>query len=109
MTLVSFSTTTIILILLAAGGYSLATIGMKLGSVSLGVAAVTLMALGLVLAAAAEVVILRTADLGIVYISILAIETLIVLSFAAFIGEGLNLRQISGAAVVVAGLAIVSH
>lgn len=97
------------LILLAALGYSGATIGMKMGSSAVTVLAIVVMAAGFVLAAVSEVIILRSADLGIVYISIIGVETLIVLTYAWSIGEGLNLRQLGGAGLVLAGLAVVSH
>jgi small multidrug resistance pump len=97
------------LILIAALGYSIATVGMKIGSTGLTVTAVLLMAGGLFAAAAAEVVILKSADLGIVFITIIGIETLIVLTYAAMIGEGLDLRQLGGAGMVLAGIAVVSH
>lgn len=100
---------TVSLLLIAAFGYSIATMGMKIGSTGLTFLAIALMAIGFLAAAASEIVILRTADLGIVYITIIGIETLIVLSYAAMIGEGLDLRQMTGAGLVMAGIAIVSH
>lgn len=104
-----FQTGTFGLLLIAALGYSIATVGMKMGSTGLTFTAIALMAGGLFAAAAAEVVILKSADLGIVFITIIGIETLIVLTYAAMIGEGLDLRQLTGAGMVLAGIAVVSH
>ncbi len=104
-----FQTGTLGLILVASLGYTAATVGMKMGSTSLTFAAVLLMAGGLFAAAAAEVIILKSADLGIVFITIIGIETLLVLTYAAMIGEGLDLRQLTGAGMVLAGIAVVSH
>jgi small multidrug resistance pump len=68
------------LLLHAAFGYSIATMGMKIGSTGLTILAIVLMTGGFLAAAASEIIIPRTADLGIVYITIIGIETVIVLS-----------------------------
>ncbi|ARE82603.1 conserved membrane hypothetical protein [Roseovarius sp. EC-HK134] len=99
----------IFLIVLSALGYSIATIGLKMGSSTISLAAIGLVALGFGAAALCEIEILRHVDLGVVYISIIGLETLIVLSYAWFIGEALSVRQIGGATMVLAGLAVVSH
>lgn len=99
----------ILLITVSALGYAIATIGLKMGSTTLSFTALGLIALGFGAAALSEIEILRHVDLGIVYISIIGLETLIVLSYAWYIGEALSLRQIGGATMVLAGLAVVSH
>jgi len=106
--MVLFSFNSIAFILLAAGGYFLATIGMKSGSHMMGGVAFALIVAGLVTAALAEITILRRADLGVIYIAIIGVETLLVLTYVALIGEGLSLRQLSGAGLVLVGLAVVS-
>ncbi|GGL51360.1 hypothetical protein [Wenxinia marina] len=103
----AFSLQTLGLALLAACGYALATIGMKLGSGAMTALAVVLIAGGLIAAALTEVRILRQADLGVVYLVILVVETLIVLCVAWWLGEGLTPRQLGGAAVLVLGLTLV--
>lgn len=90
-------------------GYVVATIGMQLGSSAVTSFAVILMAGGFFAAAASEIVILRTADLGIVYVTITAIETLAILVYAGMIGEGLDFRQMTGAGLVLAGVVLVSQ
>lgn len=99
----------ILLIGLAAFGYAVATIGLKMGATTLCLSALGLIALGFGAAILSEVEILRHVDLGIVYISIIGLETLIVLSYAWYIGEALSLRQLGGATMVLAGLVVVSH
>lgn len=98
----------VLLVAASALGYAVATIGMKLASSSLTVVAIGLVVLGFVAATLAEVSLLRKADLGVIYITIVGAETLLVLSFAALIGEGPDLRTMAGAGLVVAGIALVS-
>ena len=96
------------LVVLTAIGYSVATFGMKsaaMGGVSWWMA---LCLGGFALALAAEVSLLRRSDLPIVYISIIAAETLMVLGYGFWIGEGLTLKQCIGAALVMAGLVAVT-
>lgn len=97
------------LILVSAVGYAVATLGMKLASASFSVMAVTVITVGFLAAALAEISLLRKADLGVVYIMIIGVETLLVLGIATAIGEGLDLRRLLGAAFVLIGLALVSH
>lgn len=96
------------LVAVAALGYAIATVGMKLASNTVTVFAVGIVVLGFVAATLAEISLLRKADLGVIYITIIGAETLFVLSFAALIGEGPDLRTLTGAVFVVAGIAIVS-
>jgi small multidrug resistance pump len=100
---------TLVLVIVAALGYSVATIGMKMGAHALTGAALAVLAVGFLAAAVSEIVLLKSADLGIVYIAIIGVETLVVLSYAWWIGEGLSLRQLGGAGMVLAGLAVVAH
>ncbi|WP_228408708.1 hypothetical protein [Profundibacter amoris] len=51
---------------------------------------------------------MREINLGVLYLVIIAVETLIVLTYAFSIGEGLTSRQIVGAGFVLVGLAVVS-
>ncbi|MGA0539891.1 5-aminolevulinate synthase [Neotabrizicola sp. VNH66] len=104
-----FNTTTLLLILVAAAGYSFATVGMKLGSATLSPAAIAIMATGFVMAAGAEVIILKNAHLGVIYIAIIGIETLAVLCYATAIGEGLGPKQLFGAGLVLGGMLLVGH
>lgn len=97
------------LVAVAALGYAVATIGMKLASASLSLVAVTVVVTGLSAAVLAEISLLRKADLGIIYITVIGGETLLVLAFAAAIGEGLDVRRIAGAGMVLGGIALVSH
>lgn len=104
-----FQPGTLVLVIVAALGYSVATIGMKMGATALTGAAVAVILAGFIAATLSEVVLLKSADLGIVYITIIGVETLVVLTYAWWIGEGLSLRQLGGAGMVIAGLAMVSH
>ncbi|MCC5968509.1 MAG: 5-aminolevulinate synthase [Pararhodobacter sp.] len=104
----SWSLPLIALIVVSAIGYSVATIGMKFATTGLSAIALALILSGFMAATVAEIILLRNADLGVVYITIIGVETLLVLSFAAFIGEGLNLRGMLGAGFVLGGIALVS-
>jgi hypothetical protein len=94
------------LIVLSAIAYSAATVGMKMASVTPGLFAVVIITLGFGAAVATEIVLMQRYDLGILYIAIIAAETLIVLAVASAIGEGLNLRQSLGALLVLVGIGI---
>jgi small multidrug resistance pump len=100
---------TIGLILMAASGYSVAKIGLKMGATALNGAAVLVIALGLGAAVVGELTALRNANLGPIYIAIIGTESLIVMLYAWFIGEPLSTRQIGGAGMVVAGLILVNQ
>lgn len=101
--------TTLVLIAMTAGGYAIATLGMKLASSQISTLAVSLMTAGLVAAALAEINLLRHTNLAVIYLGIIAVETLLVLSIAAMIGDRLTPQQMSGGALVLLGLALVSH
>lgn len=102
-------TTTVILMALTAGGYAVATLGMKIASYQLSALAMALMAMGLAGAALAEITLLRQANLSVIYLGIIAVESLLVLTIAALIGDRLTPLQLSGAALVLVGMALVCH
>ncbi len=97
-----------LLVAASAGGYAIATIGMKSSSDGHLTIGLTLGVIGFVLAFGAEVVMLRRYDLSLVYVAVIAAESLLVLAWAYWIGEGLSARQYLGAVMVVAGLAAVT-
>ena len=99
----------LLLVVVSALGYAIATIGMKLASTNVTGVAVAVIVAGFVAATLAEIVLLRKADLGVIYITIIGAETLMVLAFAALIGEGPDLRTLGGAGLVLAGIALISH
>lgn len=96
------------LILAASLGYSGATIGMKIASDIWSGTAVLFLLSGFLAATFAEIILMREINLGVLYLVIIAVETLIVLTYAFSIGEGLTPRQIVGAGFVLIGLAVVS-
>ena len=97
-----------LLVVGAALGYALATAGMKAASDGFMTVGILLGLIGFSLAFLAEIVLLRRADLSVIYIIIVAAETLLVLAYASWIGEGLNLRQAFGATMVLGGLVAIS-
>lgn len=98
------STSAPVLVFLTAAGYALATIGMKFAAEGVVPVGITLAVAGLALAVVFEILLLQRTDLPLVYIGIVVAETALVLCYAAWIGEGLSLRQMGGAAMVLAGL-----
>jgi multidrug transporter EmrE-like cation transporter len=96
------------LILIAALGYAVATILMKItaqsGSVLIFIIIVTILGI----TALTEVFLLRELDLGIAYIAILATETILVIGFAQLMGEGMSGREMAGGALVVAGAFLIN-
>ncbi|MEO1138228.1 MAG: 5-aminolevulinate synthase [Pseudomonadota bacterium] len=97
------------LAIVAALGYGVATIGMKIASGNWTVLAFGLILLGFIAATQAEVVLMRGVTLGTLYLVIIAVETLIVLTYAYCIGEGLSTRDAAGGVFVLIGLAVISH
>lgn len=96
------------LILATAAGYALATVGMKSassGHMTLGLA---IAIIGFGLACIAEIILMKRIDVSIIYIAVVAAETVLVLTYAHWIGETLSLRQFVGAGMVLAGLMAVT-
>lgn len=97
------------LAVIAALGYAVATIGMKMASGHWTIVALALIVLGFVAATQVEIILMREISLGALYLIIIGIETLVVLTYAFAIGEGLSGRDAMGGAFVLAGLAVISH
>lgn len=108
MILQSFAATAPILIVITAFGYTIATVGMKLVSQDVLTAGTMLLIVGFIVAVLAEIALLRKTDLSVVYITIVASETLLVLLYAAMTGEGFGLKQATGALLVIVGLLAVT-
>jgi len=102
-------TKTILLLFAAAVGYAIATVGMKLTAGGVALSGSALLIAGFAAAAIAEVVLLRDASLGQLYMMIIGVETLVVLTYAWTIGEGLAAHQLAGGALVVVGVAVLAH
>lgn len=98
----------IVIIVIAALGYTVATVGMKYAALDHYPIAAVLIVSGFVLATVAEVYLLRRGDLTVVYVTIIGIETLMILGAAAMLGEVVDLRRIVGAGCVVIGIALCS-
>ncbi len=88
--------------------YAAAAVGMKWASDGHGVAAAVLIVACLGVAAVLEIILLQRVSLGLAYVAILVAETLLILGVAMAMGEGLNARQMAGAAMVLAGAAVIS-
>lgn len=97
----------LMLALIAAVGYALATIGMKIASAQWGILAGLMIMVGFYAAMQSEIMLMRGMELGVLYLMIVAAETLLVLGYAFFIGEGLSLRESAGAVMIFAGIAVV--
>ena len=98
----------VILMALTAFGYAMATVGMKVASGGVNAPALALISVGLGVAVLAEVVLLRHADLEVIYIGIVVVESLLVLAYAAHVGGPLTSPQILGAGMVLGGFALVT-
>ena len=93
---------------MAALGYTIATVGMKLAADrSYSLAAVLIIA-GFVLVVVTEVFLLRRASMTVVYITIIGAETLMILVAGAMMGEIIDFRRVMGACCVVVGIALAS-
>lgn len=92
----------------AGVGYAIATLLMKAASQNMTVAVLGAIVLVLAAVVTAEILLLRQVDLGIAYIAIMATETLLVLAATYMIGQPLSVRELTGGALVVLGVAMVS-
>lgn len=98
----------IFLVALCATAYAVATFAMKTASHTPALPVLIAIAVCLASAVIAEVLLMQRFSIGIVYIGILAAETLLVLAAATFIGEGFGFKQFAGAALVLGGAALVT-
>ncbi|MGB5863103.1 MAG: 5-aminolevulinate synthase [Sulfitobacter sp.] len=98
--------TTVAILALTAASYTVATVGMKQFSGAPGILAIALITGGLAVAVVMEVILLRQGNLSLVYLGIMIAETALVLVYAYSIGHGLSLGQVTGAAFVLFGIAI---
>jgi drug/metabolite transporter (DMT)-like permease len=102
------ATKPLFLITLCALGYAVATVAMKMASDTPHIIIYAAIAACLVAAVAGEVLLLQRTHLGIAYIAILGVETVIVLLVAAFMGEGLSGREVAGGLIVLVGAGVLS-
>ena len=98
----------LVLVVLCAIGYTIATFAMKSASSTPLPGTLALIALALALAVVAEVALLRQKPLGVAYLTILAGETAAVLLLSLRLGETLSPGQIAGGVLVMGGLALLS-
>lgn len=96
------------IIVIAAPGYTVATVGMKFAALGSYPVGMVLILAGFILATVAEVFLLRRGDLTVVYVTIIGIETLMILGAAVMLGEIVDLRRMMGAGCVVVGIALCS-
>lgn len=97
-----------VLAITAGVGYAIATLLMKFASQSTTTAVLGLIVLVLAAVVTAEILLLRQVDLGLAYIAIMATETLLVLAATFFVGQPMTGRELTGGALVVVGVAMVS-
>ncbi|SDI08957.1 5-aminolevulinate synthase [Alloyangia pacifica] len=98
----------LLLTLVTALGYAVATVGMKLASSGAVTFGVFLATIGFTVAFLSEILLMQRFDLSYLYIVIIVAESALVLLYAVCIGEGLSPRQLLGAAMVLLGLWAVS-
>ncbi|WP_202075916.1 5-aminolevulinate synthase [Pseudooceanicola pacificus] len=96
-----------LLIVLTAAGHALATVGMKTAATGGSPTALVMVSLGLTGAVLAEIALLRHTNLAVAFVMIVAFEALLVLCFAASLGETLTAVQGLGAVLVLIGLAVI--
>ena len=97
----------ILLLVLAAAGYALASYGLKVFAMAGGPGGAALIGAGIALAVVTEIVLLRRMDLSTGYVVIVAIETALVLLAAMSLGETIDARKVAGAVLVLGGLLLV--
>jgi len=98
----------VLLLIVTATGYAVATLGMKLAAGQTTPSALALIVFGLAAAAIAEIFLLRGSSMAVIYFGILAAESLLILAFALAIGDQISFQQLAGAALVLGGIAMVA-
>lgn len=98
-----------LLTIIAALGYGIATIFMKLLSDHVDILIPVVLGIVLLITVVAEVALLRRVDLGLAYVAVIATESMLVLGYAMMIGEGLSGREWLGAGFIIAGATLVSY
>jgi drug/metabolite transporter (DMT)-like permease len=98
-----------LLTIVAAFGYGIATILMKTLSDRMDLILPVILAFVLIATVLAEIALLRKVDLGLAYIAIIATESLLVLGYAFWAGEGLSSRELLGAGFVIMGATMVGY
>lgn len=106
MTLTLTPLVAVLLLILTASGYAVATVGMKLASDSFNILALCVIFGGLALATVMEITLLRMGNMSLVYLGIVLAETALVLGYAYSIGHGLNMVQMGGAGMVLVGVVL---
>lgn len=99
---------TLLMILATGIGYALATYGIKLASHVVSPPAILLTATGFLLAILAEILLLRRVDLSIAYLSVIAVESILVLTLAIVLGDQLTGAQLAGSVLVIVGTWMIS-
>ncbi len=97
----------VVLMTVAALGYALATLGMKLAAGEISALALALVVAGLAGATLSEIALLRGSNLAVIYLGIIACESLLVLSLAVFMGDRLDGAQMVGGVLVLGGFALI--
>lgn len=98
-----------LLTIIAALGYGVATIFMKILSERMDILIPVALGLVLLITVVAEIALLRRVDLGLAYVAVIATESMLVLGYALMIGEGLSGREWVGAGFIIAGATLVSY
>ena len=99
--------TTIFLTLVSACGYVAATYFMKLWGRLDAVPVIALITAALIVAVAAEIIVLKSYRFGQVYFIILAVECVLVAVFASLVlGERYSVHELAGLAIIVCGVAV---
>ncbi len=96
------------LILVCAIAYGLSAVALKQASEAPGLALFLAVAACFAVAAVAEIAVLRQLDLGLAYIAIIGMESVLVVTYAVMIGEGFGPREAVGAGLVLTGTALLS-
>lgn len=97
-----------VMAIVAAIGYALAALFMKMTAENPSAIVWLAIALTFLVTAIAEVMLLRQVDLGMAYVAIIATETLVILAATFMIGEAMTPKQLLGGAFVIAGAVLAS-
>lgn len=96
------------LITMSALGYAGATVVMARFGNGPGPVLAAVVGIALLVAVLAEIAALRHLPIGIVYLTILGIETLLVLVAATWFGQSFGFREASGATMILAGTVLLA-
>ena len=98
----------VLLVIICAAAYAMSAVMMAEVARAPHPVLYVLVAIFLGAAAVSEIMVLRHFGLAVTYIAVIGAESVLVVSIATMIGQGMGLRELAGAGLVIAGTLIIA-